>query len=133
MRASLAPFLTFEGAAAEALDLYASAFREAETIEDRRYGEDGPGPTGTVELAILRIGDGEIRMSDSFVEHDHGFTPAISIFVELDSTDEVDSAFATLSKGGRILMPLAPYPFSSRFGWVDDRFGVSWQLSIAGE
>ena len=46
---------------------------------------------------------------------------------------EVDRAFARLSEGpSTIRMPLQAYPFSSKFGWVDDRFGVSWQLNLLG-
>jgi predicted 3-demethylubiquinone-9 3-methyltransferase (glyoxalase superfamily) len=129
MGARLAPQLMFEGAAAEALDLYRAVFDDAEVVEMNRYGDEGPGPAGTVEQAVLRLGDRELRVIDSPVEHDFGFTPSVSLFVEFDSAAEVDAAFAALSEGGKVLMPLGAYPFSDRFGWADDRFGVSWQLS----
>jgi predicted 3-demethylubiquinone-9 3-methyltransferase (glyoxalase superfamily) len=128
---SLTPFLMFEGAAEEALDLYASAFDDAEIVDVQRFGEDGAGKAGTIEAAFLRVGDQRIRLFDSPVEHAFGFTPAVSLFVELDSADEVDAAFATLSAGGEVLMPLEAYPFSPRFAWLNDRFGVSWQLSVS--
>jgi predicted 3-demethylubiquinone-9 3-methyltransferase (glyoxalase superfamily) len=129
MGVTLAPFLMFEGQAGEALELYAGAFEDAEIGEVRRYGADGPGAEGTVEHAVLRVGDREVRLIDSPAEHDFGFTPAVSLFVDLDSAAEVDAAFETLSEGGQVLMPLDAYPFSSRFAWIADRFGVSWQLS----
>jgi predicted 3-demethylubiquinone-9 3-methyltransferase (glyoxalase superfamily) len=133
MGVTLAPFLMFEGQAGEALELYAGAFEETEIGEVRRYGEDGPGAAGTVEHALLRIGDREVRLIDSPAEHGFGFTPAVSLFVDLDSAAEVDAAFEKLSAGGKVLMPLDAYPFSPRFAWVADRFGVSWQLSaVAG-
>jgi predicted 3-demethylubiquinone-9 3-methyltransferase (glyoxalase superfamily) len=128
---SLTPFLMFEGAAQEALDLYASAFDDAEIVDVQRFGEDGPGKAGTIEAAFLRVGDQRIRLFDSPVEHAFGFTPAVSLFVELDSADEVDAVFATLSAGGEVLMALEAYPFSPRFAWLNDRFGVSWQLSVS--
>lgn len=131
MGAHLAPFLMFEGAAGEALELYARAFEAAEVGEVRRYGEEGPGRPGTIEHAELRVGGQAVRLFDSHVEHDFGFTPAISLFVELDTPAEVDAAFAILSPGGAVLMPLDAYPFSPRFAWLADRFGVSWQLSAA--
>ena len=93
-------------------------------------GEDGAGEAGTIEAAFLRIGDQRVRVFDSPVEHAFTFTPAVSLFVELDSAEEVDTAFATLSAGGGVLMPLDAYPFSPRFAWINDRFGVSWQLSV---
>jgi predicted 3-demethylubiquinone-9 3-methyltransferase (glyoxalase superfamily) len=67
---------------------------------------------------------------DSDAPHAFGFTPAISLFVDLDSADELDAAFATLSDGGGVLMPLQSYDFSPRFAWIVDRFGVSWQLNL---
>jgi len=130
MGMTVAPFLMFEGAAGEALELYVSAFDDAEAVEVRHFGEDGPGKAGTIEAAFLRLGDQRVRLFDSEVEHAFGFTPAVSLFVELDSVEEVDAAFATLSAGGGVLMPLGEYPFSPRFAWINDRFGVSWQLSL---
>lgn len=123
MPPELVPFLMFEGAAGDALDLYVSAFDDAEAVGVERR-EDG-----TIEAAFLRIGEQRVRLFDSPVEHDFGFTPAISLFVEFDEPEEVETAFAKLSDGGGVLMPLDEYPFSPRFGWVNDRFGVSWQLS----
>ena len=59
------------------------------------------------------------------------FTPALSLFVDFDSEAALDSAYKQLAEGGRELMPLDDYGFSRRFGWLDDRFGVSWQLNLA--
>jgi predicted 3-demethylubiquinone-9 3-methyltransferase (glyoxalase superfamily) len=129
MGVTVSPFLMFEGQAGEALELYAAAFEDAEVVEVRRYDDAGPGPAGTVEHAVLRVGDREVRLIDSPVQHDFGFTPAVSLFVDLDSPEDVDIAFEMLSAGGKVLMPLDAYPFSPRFAWVADRFGVSWQLS----
>ena len=66
-------------------------------------------------------------------EHErHGvtFTPATSIFVQCEAEAEIDRLFARLSKDGAVLMELDRYPFSQKFGWVSDRFGVSWQLNL---
>jgi predicted 3-demethylubiquinone-9 3-methyltransferase (glyoxalase superfamily) len=130
MGMTVAPFLMFEGEAEEALELYVSAFDDAEVVEIRRFGGDGPGAEGTIEAAVMRLGDQRVRLFDSPVEHAFDFTPAVSLFVELDSAAEVDAAFATLSAGGGVLMPLDAYPFSPHFAWVNDRFGVSWQLTV---
>jgi len=67
---------------------------------------------------------------DSPVKHAFGFTPAISVFVDCESEAEIDRLFAALSQGGQVLMPIDAYPFAKRFGWTNDRFGVSWQLRL---
>ena len=69
--------------------------------------------------------------SDSPVKHNFSFTPANSIFVECDTAEELDRAFGILSDGGQVLMPVDNYGFSQRFGWLNDQFGVSWQLNLA--
>jgi predicted 3-demethylubiquinone-9 3-methyltransferase (glyoxalase superfamily) len=123
------PFLMFEGQASEALDLYAAAFGDAEAVDVKRFEEGGAGEPGTIETAFLRIGEQRIRLFDSPAAHGFTFTPAVSLFVELDLAAEVDAAFEALSADGAVLMPLGEYPFSPRFAWLNDRFGVSWQLS----
>jgi predicted 3-demethylubiquinone-9 3-methyltransferase (glyoxalase superfamily) len=128
MAPTLVPFLMFEGRAEEALDLYAAAFDDAEVLDVQRFGDDAPAP-GTIEAAFLRIGEQRIRLFDSPAPHDFTFTPAVSLFVELDTAAEVDAAFEALSADGQVLMGLDEYPFSKRFAWLNDRFGVSWQLS----
>jgi predicted 3-demethylubiquinone-9 3-methyltransferase (glyoxalase superfamily) len=62
--------------------------------------------------------------------HSFTFTPAISLVVECDREDELDAAWARLADGATVLMPLQAYDFSPRFGWLQDRFGVTWQLSL---
>jgi predicted 3-demethylubiquinone-9 3-methyltransferase (glyoxalase superfamily) len=62
---------------------------------------------------------------DSAGPHRFTFTPAISLVVECDREDELDAA-----DGATVLMPLQAYDFSPRFGWQQDRFGVTWQLSL---
>ena len=122
--------LMFQGQAEEALDFYAEALPEAEIDEIERVGDDGPGVPGAVSQARMRLGDHVVRIFDSPVEHDFTFTPSVSLVLELDSADEVDATFAALADGGQVLMPVDAYPFSPRFGWVADRFGVSWQLLL---
>ena len=67
---------------------------------------------------------------DSSVKHGFTFTPATSIFVHTDSEAELDMLAAKLGEGGQVLMPLGEYPFSPKFTWLADRYGVSWQLSL---
>ncbi len=54
----------------------------------------------------------------------------MSLFVECESEAELDEAFARISDGGKVMMPPGNYGFSTKFAWVGDRFGVSWQLNL---
>src|SRR4051794_21874941 len=123
----------FFGDARRALDLYVSAFDGARVTSISTYGAEGPGLAGSIERAILLLGSQEVVVIDSPPVHDFSFTPAMSLYVEFDTSTELDSAFAALADGGRILMALGVYPFSERFGWLQDRFGVSWQLSLRAQ
>lgn len=117
----VSPFLTFEGRAEEAVELYTSLFPDSEVLDLERS------ETGGV-LARFRVYGQELMAFDSPIPHAHTFTPSLSLFVECASEAEVDAAFARLSEGGQVLMPLGEYPFARRFTWLNDRFGVSWQL-----
>jgi predicted 3-demethylubiquinone-9 3-methyltransferase (glyoxalase superfamily) len=131
VRFQIIPMLMFEGRAEEAMRLYAEVFADAQIEQLERYRADEAGPEGTVKHATLRLGEQRLRFIDSYVEHPFGFTPALSLFVDCESEAEIDGLFARLSEGGAVLMALDAYPFSRRFGWLNDRFGVSWQLSLA--
>jgi predicted 3-demethylubiquinone-9 3-methyltransferase (glyoxalase superfamily) len=132
MAAEITTFLMFEGRAEEAMKLYESLFDDAEIVSIERWGAGEPGAEGTVQRASLRLAGQTLIFFDSPVEHGFGFTPAISLFVDCETEREVDDLFAALSDGGEVLMGLDAYPFSERFAWVNDRFGVSWQLNLAG-
>ena len=127
---SVTPFLMFEGQAEEAIGLYTSLFDDGEIVSIKRYGDDGPGAPGTVQRAVFSLDGQRLMAIDSPVKHDFTFTPAMSLFVECDRPGEVDELAASLGAAGRVLMPVDAYPFSQRFGWVEDRFGVSWQLTV---
>ena len=132
MPKQIAPFLMFQGGVAEqAMRFYTSLLDDARIVDISRYGPDGPGPEGTVQVARFVLAGHELMCSDSFVTHDFGFTPSLSIWIETESAGELEQLFAALSDGGTQLMPLGGYGFSRRFGWVNDRYGVSWQLNLA--
>jgi predicted 3-demethylubiquinone-9 3-methyltransferase (glyoxalase superfamily) len=128
---SVTPFLMFQGQAEEAIAFYLSLFACAAMDDVTRYGPGEPRPEGALKLATLTLDGQKLICFDSPVAHAFGFTPAISIMVDCDRTEEVDRLYAALSDGGQILMPLGAYPFARHFGWVNDRFGVSWQLRFS--
>ena len=132
MTRELRTFLTFQrGTATAALDLYRSVFDDFEMLAIDRYGTGEGGPEGTVKVASFRLAGGELSCADSPVDHAWDFTPGVSLWVECDDDAELERLFEQLSDGGRIYMPLDDYGFSTRFGWVGDPFGVTWQLNLA--
>lgn len=80
-------------------------------------------------MALFSLNGRHIRCIDSPVKHDFTFTPATSLYVTSADENQISRYFAALSEEGQILMPLDSYPFSKKFGWVQDRFGVSWQVN----
>lgn len=132
MPQTFTPFLTFQGGVAEAaMNFYCTVFPDSRINRITRYAAGMPGPEGTVMTAEFTLGEQHFLASDSYVRHEWGFTPAISIFVDCKSAEELDAVFAALSEGGRVYMPIDNYGFSQRFGWVGDKFGVTWQLNLA--
>lgn len=123
-------FLMFEGDAEEAMEFYIGLFEDSEIVSLSKYGPEGPGPEGTVVHATFMLAGQRFMCIDSSVSHDFTFTPATSLYVECRSEAEIDRLHAALSDGGAELMPLDSYGFSTKFAWVNDRFGVSWQLTL---
>lgn len=124
-------FLMFQDSnAEEAMNLYISLFDNSEIVNITRYGANEVGKEGTVMHAIFSLNGQEYMCIDSYVKHEFTFTPAMSLYVTCDTVEEIDKVFEKLSEGGKILMPLGSYPFSERFGWVNDKYGVSWQLTF---
>ncbi|WP_269855978.1 VOC family protein [Streptomyces sp. RPT161] len=123
-------FLMFEGRAEEAMTYYTSLFDDAEIIDITRYGANEPGEEGTVQRATFSLAGQRFMCIDSYVKHDFSFTPAVSLYVQCETEAEIDRLYAALAEQGSELMPLGSYGFSAKFGWVNDRFGVSWQLDL---
>jgi predicted 3-demethylubiquinone-9 3-methyltransferase (glyoxalase superfamily) len=124
-------FLMFqEGNAEEAMNFYTSIIEDSQITSIVRYGANEAGPEGTVIQAAFRLKGQEFMCSDSYVKHQFTFTPSFSIFLTCNTEEELDHLYEKLSEGGEELMPLNDYGFSKKFGWVNDRFGVSWQLNL---
>jgi predicted 3-demethylubiquinone-9 3-methyltransferase (glyoxalase superfamily) len=122
----------FEVVAEEAMTLYTtSLFGDSEIKQIERYGPGGPGAEGSIMVARFTLAGRDFLCIDSPIKHDFTFTSAISLCVECDSEAELEATFGRLSDGGRVLMPVDNYGFGARFGWLTDRFGVSWQLNLA--
>ena len=121
------PFITIEKRAQEALDFYSSVFPSFSLISLNHHAEPHH---ELVMLGIFSIKGQEIMISDSFVSHEWGISPGISFFLDLDDKDELDTLLKSLEEQGKIHMPANDYGFSKRFAWVEDKFGVNWQLNV---
>ena len=130
MQTKVCPFLMFEGKAEEAMNFYVSLIPGSEAGQIIRYGASGPGPEGSVMKARFSVGGQSVMCTDSFVKHNFTFTPASSFFVTCESEEEIRRLSSALSEGGSELMPFGAYGFSRQFAWVQDRYGVSWQLNL---
>ena len=116
--------------AEEAMGFYASVFPGARIAAIERYGAEEGEREGTVKRADFDLRGHALVFIDSPPVHAFTFTPSISIYVDCVDAAELERAFAALSAGGQVFMPLDDYGFSARFGWVADRYGVSWQLNL---
>ena len=122
-------FLMFAGQAEEAMNFYVSLFEESRIVRVTRYGPNEMGQEGSVQHAVFSLNGQVFMCIDSPAKHDFTFTPAISLYVSCPDEAKITRYFEALGKGGRVLMPLDTYPFSKKFAWVEDRFGLAWQLS----
>jgi len=124
------PYLWFDSEAEEAAELYTSIFKNSRIKDIMRYGKESSEASGQPEGSVLTV---EFKLEGMDFGGLNGgpifkFTPAISLMVGCDSADEVDRLYNALSEKCTVLMPLDKYPFSERYAWINDRFGVSWQL-----
>jgi len=127
---SVSTHLMFFGTAGEAIKLYQSEFDEFKIQELLKYGDSDGEMAGKIKIARVKFADHDLIIIDSPPVHDFTFTPAMSLFIDFEDTADLNRAFEALSRNGKVFMPLDNYGFSPRFGWVQDRFGVSWQLNL---
>ena len=118
----IVPFLWFNDNAEEAMNLYVSVFKNSKVLNVTRYGDAGPGPKGTVMSAKFQL-EGQDFYALNGGPH-YKFTPAISLFVNCNTQEEVDDLWEKLSDGQY-----------EQCGWLQDKFGLSWQIipTILGE
>ncbi|CAM3205939.1 VOC family protein [Filibacter tadaridae] len=125
------PFLMFQDDnAEEAMNYYTSLIEDSQITSIVRYGSDESGKEGTVMQATFTLKGQEFMCIDSNVKHKFSFTPSFSIYITCNTEEELDNLYQELNEGGQVLMPLGDYGFSKKFGWLNDRFGVSWQLNL---
>ena len=135
LKQKIVPFLWFDENAEEAVNLYISCFKNSKTGSISRYDEASAKasgrPPGSVLTASFQLnGQDFIALNGGPV---FKFTPCISFFVTCETENEIDELWKKLSVNGKTLMEFKTYPFSKKYGWVEDQFGLSWQLNLTGD
>lgn len=129
---TIVPHLWYDDQAEQAAQFYCSLFRDASLGEVTHYGKAGFDLHGQPEGKVLSVPftlGGDTLVAINGGPH-FRFTPAISLFVVLETAAEVDTIWNGLVEGGGVMMPLDRYPWSERYGWLSDRYGLSWQVML---
>ncbi|HVW66710.1 MAG TPA: VOC family protein [Candidatus Peribacteraceae bacterium] len=129
----ITPFLWFNDQAEEAAHFYASIFKNGKVGPIVRYDDASAHASGRLEGSVMTVTFELCGLH--FAALNGGpifqFTPALSFFVNCETEEEVDKLWNKLSDGGTVMMELQRYPWSEKYGWTADRYGVSWQISLA--
>jgi predicted 3-demethylubiquinone-9 3-methyltransferase (glyoxalase superfamily) len=124
---AITPHLWFEKESKEAAQLYTSALPDSKITSVKTLRNR---PSGDCDLVSFEL------CGQPFMSIAAGplfrFNPSISFQVKCNTKDEVDGIWEKFSEGGKVLMPLGTYPFSQHYGWLEDRYGLSWQVMFVG-
>lgn len=125
------PYIWFDDQAEEAAKFYVSIFKNSKINDSSFYADGLPKPKESLMSVSFEL------CGQKFIAMNGGpyftITPAISFFVNCETSDEVESIWRLLSKDGMALMELGKYPFSEKFGWLQDKFGVTWQINLSNQ
>ena len=129
---NITPCLWFDSQAEEAVNFYVSIFGNSRIGGIARYGEAGAQASGKPKGTVMTV---EFELEgQQFMALNGGpyftFSPAVSFFVSNGSAEEIDDLWKKLSAGGKTLMELGKYPFGEKYGWLVDKYGVSWQFYL---
>jgi predicted 3-demethylubiquinone-9 3-methyltransferase (glyoxalase superfamily) len=119
----ITPFLWFDNNAEEAMNFYVSVFKNSRVINSGRYGEGAPMPKGTFMVGTFSLDGQEIMVLNGGPHYK--LSPAFSLVINCETQDEIDYYWEKLTAGGKEV----------QCGWLEDKFGVSWQVvpTILGE
>lgn len=126
----IVPHLWFDTQALEAVKLYISLIKDSKILSATTI-HGTPSPTGDADIVSFELA-GQAMMAIN-AGPDFVFNPSISLMVACSTAAEVDTLWQALSEGGTALMELGEYPFSKHYGWIQDRYGLSWQLMLTDD
>jgi len=124
----ITPHLWYDKEARAAAELYTSVFEGSRIKNTTSLGNT---PSGNVDIVTIELAGQEFMLLSAGPLFK--FTPAVSFLVACKTKEEVDSVWAALSDGGTVLLEVDAYPFSERYGWTQDRYGLSWQVMFMGD
>ncbi|MGH2813012.1 MAG: VOC family protein, partial [Actinomycetota bacterium] len=124
----ITPHLWYDKEAIEAAELYVSVLPDSKVTDVTTLHGTPGGDTDIVSFQLAGQPFQAISAGPLFK-----FNPSVSFAIACDTTEEVDEIWNKLSQGGEALMPLDSYPFSERYGWTTDKYGLSWQVMHAGD
>jgi predicted 3-demethylubiquinone-9 3-methyltransferase (glyoxalase superfamily) len=135
MQQKIVPFLWFDENAEDAVNFYISCFKNSKAGSISRYDEASAKASGRPLDSVLTV---SFQLNgQEFIALNGGpvfkFTPCISFFVTCETEEEIDELWEKLSVDGKTFMEFKSYPFSKKYGWVEDKFGLSWQLNFTGD
>jgi len=125
---TIVPCLWFDTEAEEAVEFYISLFDNSRIISSYVLEDTPSGDSLSVNFEMAGQPFAAISAGPYFT-----FNPSLSIMVQCKSEEEVDKLWRALLYGGKVLMPLDSYPFSKRYGWLEDRYGLSWQIALVDQ
>lgn len=124
----IVPHLWFDKEASEAAEFYMLLFENSKLVSKTLLKDT---PSGNAELLTIQLAGQEFMLISAGPYFK--FTPAVSFMVACSTSEEVDALWHKLIEGGTALMPLDTYDFSERYGWLEDQYGLSWQIMHVGE
>jgi predicted 3-demethylubiquinone-9 3-methyltransferase (glyoxalase superfamily) len=124
----ITPHLWFDKEAVEAANFYVSTFPKSKVKSTTVLQNTPSGSVDVVTFELLGVEFQALSAGPLFK-----FNPSISFHVTCKTVEEVDEIWKKLSQGGQVLMELGAYPFSERYGWLQDKFGLSWQIHYSSE
>jgi len=124
---TITPHFWFDKEAKEAAEFYTSFLPDSQVTNITTLHDTPSGDCDVVSFELAGQPFMAISAGPLFK-----FNPSVSFHVKCKTKEEVDAIWEKLSSGGKVLMPLAAYPFSERYGWIEDQYGLSWQVIYAG-
>jgi predicted 3-demethylubiquinone-9 3-methyltransferase (glyoxalase superfamily) len=120
--------LWFDKEAKEAADFYTSIFADSKILNSTTLNDT---PSGSVDVVDIMLRGQKFTLISAGPLF--RFNPSVSFIIACETMEEVDILWSKLSEGGSVLMELQEYPFSKKFGWTADKYGLSWQIMHTGD